>query len=39
MKTLHEKILYTDYRKIARRFVVIAVLFAIIGGVLRVLCF
>lgn len=33
MKTLHEKILDTDYRKLARRFVVIAVLFAIIGGI------
>ena len=34
MKTLHEKILDTDYRKLARRFVVIAVLFAIIGGIM-----
>lgn len=33
MKSLHEKIVSADYRKIAKRFVVIAVLFAVVGGI------
>ena len=33
MKSLHGKIVDADYRKIAKRFVVIAVLFAVVGGI------